>query len=134
MNEEKELQCQKIEENVKHLEKKLYETEDMIRKCYKEVDSLTHKLYEEENEIKQRELLKLKASIPDFDEETYQKYKTYFKMEYDIKHKCSETEIKIFDLKSKITCLESERHLFMSHINDLQQQLDKFNSVEKVVN
>ncbi len=129
MDKEKKLQRQKIEENVKHLEKKLYETEDMMRKCYKEVDSLTHKLCEEENEIRQiEELLKLRASIPDFDEETYQKYKTYFKMEYDIKHKSPEIEIKIFDLKAKITCLESERHLLMSHIKDLQNQLNKFSS------
>ena len=71
MDKEKKLQRQKIEENVKHLEKKLYETEDMIRKYHKEADLLTQKLCEKENENKQKEILKLKASIPDFDEETY---------------------------------------------------------------
>lgn len=129
----KEITCKRIKMLAQDTETQITKMKKMLVECNEEEAYLQNRLVTE-HANKQKELATIKASIPDFNEETYQKYKLYFQKESEIVNSQTDTEKRRDAIQEQITYLEKHIDCFISQLNTWQQQLDKFNSVEKVVN
>ena len=130
MDKEQESQYQRIEFLVQGTEAQISNMKKMLHEYNEEEEYLQNKLVTE-HANKQKELATIKASIPDFDEETYQKYKLYFQKEYEIINSQSDTEKRKDAIKDQITYFKKQMDCLISQLNAWQQLLDKFNSVKQ---
>ncbi len=128
---EDDLTCARMEALIKTTEMQILEYENMRREFSEDLRHLLIKR-DEKNKTLQAELSEVRASIPDFDEETYQKYKAF----YD-KEKLIEREFENANAEVEVLTQNQERcfariEFLKTSLMTFKEKLRAFNS-EKAI-
>ena len=112
----KEITCERIKMLAQDTETQITKMKKMLQEANEEEADFRNRLITE-HANKQKELATIKASIPDFNEETYQKYKLYFQKESEIVNSQTDTERRRDSIQDQIKYLQKHIHCLISQLN-----------------
>lgn len=121
-----EITCERIKVLIDKTKEQIAKTEENLNDYQETLAQIQYKRKEEEHLLK--ELEDMKASIPDFDEEIYKKYKAFFEKEIAAKNMISDIEIEHHSLVKTIEKETKTISTLKEQLAAWERQLDKFNS------